>query len=292
MLLVSGMLYPILSHKITLRRRSLSSEEDTFLAVLSLFEFGTTIQDTAGLLCFQMIDLSQLEAHHCSWNLLESCLRMLSFIIFYFLAAPSGMWDLKFPNQRLNPLPLQWKCKVLTPGPPGKYPMNAFLLPTILQQEWDTLSGGVCQQSMFQVQRSPILDVSKAFFQSSHSLFLPTGREGRQGSDPSYCISVTSYPYISLWAPLLLLITATSKLGIGGLEHSPMTSSFYNRLLLFEKHLPLSFQSCLPSPVQEFLISSPPRISHLIFLLYCGFVILNMSSPFCHFQKSVLSLPS
>ena len=60
MLLVSGMLYPILSHRLlsSLRRKSLFSEEDTFLVVLSLFEFGTTIQDTAGLLCFQMIDLS------------------------------------------------------------------------------------------------------------------------------------------------------------------------------------------------------------------------------------------
>lgn len=56
MLFVLGMLYLILSHKITLRRRSLSSEENAFLVVLS--EFGTTIQDTAGLLCFQMIDLS------------------------------------------------------------------------------------------------------------------------------------------------------------------------------------------------------------------------------------------
>ena len=26
----------------------------------------------------------------------------------------------EFPNQRLNPCPLQWKCGVLTTGPPGK----------------------------------------------------------------------------------------------------------------------------------------------------------------------------
>ena len=29
------------------------------------------------------------------------------------------MWDL-FPNQRLNPYSLHWKCRVLTTGPPGQ----------------------------------------------------------------------------------------------------------------------------------------------------------------------------
>ena len=30
------------------------------------------------------------------------------------------MRDLKFPDQGSNPCPLQWKCRVLTTGPPGK----------------------------------------------------------------------------------------------------------------------------------------------------------------------------
>lgn len=102
------------------------------------------------------------------------------------------------------------------------------------------------------------------------------GKEGSElvPSDCSYCISVTVY--VSLWAPLLLLITAISKLGVGGLEHSRTTCSFYNSLLLFEKHLPLLSQSCFPSLIQEFLlISSPPRISLLAFpviLWVCYFI--------------------
>ena len=31
------------------------------------------------------------------------------------------MWYLKFPDQGLNPCPLQWKCRVLTTQPLGKY---------------------------------------------------------------------------------------------------------------------------------------------------------------------------
>ena len=38
---------------------------------------------------------------------------------FLFLAAPRGMRDLSSPTQGLNLCPLQWKCGVLTTGPPG-----------------------------------------------------------------------------------------------------------------------------------------------------------------------------
>lgn len=176
---------------------------------------------------------------------------MVSFISFYFLAAPSGMWDLKFPNQGLNPLPLSGSVKSWPLGHQGSPPwmLSCFLL-------FSSRNGTHCQVGCASSECSRYRDSpfwmfpkysSKAVI---HCSCLQAGRgSGLIPSDHSYCISVTSYLYISLWAPLLLLITATSKLGAGGLEHSPMTSSFYNRLLLFEKHLPLSLQSCLPSLV-------------------------------------------
>ena len=37
-----------------------------------------------------------------------------------------GMRDLKLPNQGLNPFSLQWKCGVLTTGPPGKSLAKVF----------------------------------------------------------------------------------------------------------------------------------------------------------------------
>ena len=38
----------------------------------------------------------------------------------FFLAELHSRQDLSSPNQGLNPCPLQWKCRVLTTGPPGK----------------------------------------------------------------------------------------------------------------------------------------------------------------------------
>ena len=35
------------------------------------------------------------------------------------------MQDLSFPNQGLNPCPLQWKCRVCTTGLPGKFPSSS-----------------------------------------------------------------------------------------------------------------------------------------------------------------------
>ena len=42
-----------------------------------------------------------------------------SFVLFFSAALPS-IWGLKFPDQGLNPCPLQWKHDVLTTEPPGK----------------------------------------------------------------------------------------------------------------------------------------------------------------------------
>ena len=36
------------------------------------------------------------------------------------LKVSCGMWDLKFPDQGLNPGPLNWERGVLSTGPPGK----------------------------------------------------------------------------------------------------------------------------------------------------------------------------
>ena len=41
----------------------------------------------------------------------------------YFLAKPQGM----HPDQGSNPHPLQWKCRVLTSGPPGKKSLILFI---------------------------------------------------------------------------------------------------------------------------------------------------------------------
>ena len=46
------------------------------------------------------------------------------FNIFFFFATPHGLWN--SPNQESNPYPLQWKHRVLTPGPPGKPVFNTF----------------------------------------------------------------------------------------------------------------------------------------------------------------------
>jgi len=35
-----------------------------------------------------------------------------------------SLWDLSFPKQRSNPCLLQWKCRVLTPRPPGNSPQK------------------------------------------------------------------------------------------------------------------------------------------------------------------------
>ena len=43
------------------------------------------------------------------------------------MATPHGIWDLKFPNQGLNLSPLlQWKHRVLTIRPLGKFSVHIF----------------------------------------------------------------------------------------------------------------------------------------------------------------------
>ena len=41
--------------------------------------------------------------------------------IFLFWPYRGGMWDLSSTNQGLSPHPLQWKHRVLTTGPAGKF---------------------------------------------------------------------------------------------------------------------------------------------------------------------------
>ena len=44
------------------------------------------------------------------------------------LKVSCGMWDLKFPDQGLNPGPLNWDRGVLSTGPPGKSGFVLFCL--------------------------------------------------------------------------------------------------------------------------------------------------------------------
>ena len=48
--------------------------------------------------------------------------------LFFFLAVPCSMWDLKFHSQGVNPQPLYWKLRVLTTGPPGKSSVTDILM--------------------------------------------------------------------------------------------------------------------------------------------------------------------
>ena len=49
------------------------------------------------------------------------------FLLKIFLAVPCSMQDLSFPGQGLNFCPLQWNCRVLTSGPPGKSSVGSFI---------------------------------------------------------------------------------------------------------------------------------------------------------------------
>ena len=57
------------------------------------------------------------------------------FYFIIFLAMPHGMWDLKFPNQKVNLCPLQWKHGVLTTRLPGKSPFHVILAVEILVKQ-------------------------------------------------------------------------------------------------------------------------------------------------------------
>ena len=62
----------------------------------------------------------QLNNNKYSW-----CYFQIQFF-FYWLCFHS-MWDLEFPNRRLNLSALQWKLGVLTSGPPGKSFRHYFI---------------------------------------------------------------------------------------------------------------------------------------------------------------------
>lgn len=157
-----------------------------------------------------------------------------SFIIFYFLAAPSGMWDLKFPNQGLNPLPLSGSVKSWPLGHQGSPPwmLSCFLL-------FSSRNGTHCQVgcassecSRYEIPHFGMFPKysSKAVI---HCSCLQAG-EGVTHPDHSYCISVTSYLHQPLGSPLASHNCHLQASGVGGLEHFPMTSSFYNRLLFLK----------------------------------------------------------
>lgn len=56
---------------------------------------------------------------------LPSLVLSFFFIIYIFLTLLHA--GSQFPNQGLNLDPLQWKCGVLSPGPPGKVPGSLIL---------------------------------------------------------------------------------------------------------------------------------------------------------------------
>ena len=71
-----------------------------------------------------------------SWVTGLRCSQQVS-SVFYFLAVPHSMKDLKFPNQGSNLHPVHWRHGVLTTGSPGKY--RLCILDSFLQQAGWTL---------------------------------------------------------------------------------------------------------------------------------------------------------
>lgn len=57
-------------------------------------------------------------------SLLCPSISFLPCLFFFFLAA----WHANFLDQGLNLLPLEWKHRVLTPGPPGNSLKNVFFI--------------------------------------------------------------------------------------------------------------------------------------------------------------------
>ena len=93
-----------------------------------------------GALCFWL--------HHSAQggfsNTLDSAFfvnlhRFILFIYLFILAVPRGMCDLSSPVGG-NPLPLQWKHKVLTTGPPGNSQ----------HRSWIAMSSPICPSDPFQ----------------------------------------------------------------------------------------------------------------------------------------------
>ena len=58
---------------------------------------------------------------------------------FFFFGCPVWHVGSYFPVQWLNPCPLHWKHRILTPGSPGKSHMYLFELEFLSFLEWDCL---------------------------------------------------------------------------------------------------------------------------------------------------------
>ena len=56
---------------------------------------------------------------------LNSWFVRASLFFFFFLATLCGIWN--YLDRGSNPCPLQWKCRVLTTGPPGKSRATLFM---------------------------------------------------------------------------------------------------------------------------------------------------------------------
>ena len=54
--------------------------------------------------------------------------------VFFFLATATRHVGSQFPDQGLNLCPLQWKCGVLTTGPPGKSLTGVFKIRRVATQ--------------------------------------------------------------------------------------------------------------------------------------------------------------
>ena len=73
----------------------------------------------------QVLGLLFYFCEKCHWNFGRDCIKFAyclgEYGLFFFGHAVrlAGSW---FPGQGLNPDPLQWKCGILTTGPPGKSP--------------------------------------------------------------------------------------------------------------------------------------------------------------------------
>ena len=65
-------------------------------------------------------------------NIRKGCFFCFVLFLFFFTASRSS-WN--FPNQRLNPYPLKWKC-CLNPGPPGKPQDNLFMFLLVFLKNW------------------------------------------------------------------------------------------------------------------------------------------------------------
>ena len=63
------------------------------------------------------------------WLVIVNFLVLESFVLFYSGHAMQHAGS-QFPDQGLNPCPLQWKRKALTAGPPGK-PLESFVLAAV-----------------------------------------------------------------------------------------------------------------------------------------------------------------